>query len=354
MSKMSETEKAMAKQAEILNKKWQDLFSTDVAKTLRGIKQISFIGTGTSYHCALWTHWLALRFGKGAIKTRAISSYDFLLEQEAAKIKHAKNHLFVVISHRGYKSLTKRALDSIKNQKAILVTGENAPSGKFPVVYTSPQEISNAHTMSLIGAMGACSEIIAKLCSVAEAKRLRSQRGLCAKLLGNLTFLQASTQSFGALLRPGFGAHVVGGGPFHAIAMEIALKAQEIAQIPALAHNTEALLHGPLTAIDERDEVILLGALHQPTGKTSKLLLSERLSKCKAAAETIGALVIEPSWDNSFKTAAKKLSLSWQALIVLQWGQVLCLSYAKASGINPDLNRKNDPRYEEASRLSEL
>ena len=351
---LSETEKAMDQQSGLLGLDWPARIPTKTATAIRGSESITFIGTGTSYNCALWASWLCRLHSGGKIPSRAISAWDFLLGDYLAAV--SKRELLVVISHRGNKSLTEKLLKVIGKRRHILISGEGAPTGSHPFIYTSPQETSDAHTMSLIGAMAATSEIIAQLLPVKSAKTLRDQREIGAVLLQAVgDQVEELGEALGGIITRGADLHWVGGGPFHAVALELALKAREIVHVPAHSYNTEEFLHGPLASVDEEDTLVLL----QPFDGTretplARLLYHERLEACKAAAETVGALVVAPAWAKSIHTNAAKLNLAWQALLPLYWGQVLCVATARSWDINPDLNRRDDPRYEEARRRSEL
>lgn len=353
---MSETEKAMAHQPELLGLDWQKRLSTQVKKQLKGINQVTWVGTGSSYHCALWAHWLALSSGQSKITSQALSTWDLLSGFSLNKnfFPKSKKRLFVLISHRGNKGLTEIALKSLKGQKHILIAAEDAPAANHPLIPTSPPEISNAHTMSLVAAMGAASEVIAMLLGSSWAKRMRSDRKKTSELL----FEVVSNQDLDPLLKKlgtlSTGLHFVGGGPAHAIALELALKAREMAYIPAHAYNTEELLHGPLTSIEAKDVLVLLPPLSKLSSGIAQKLFHDRIEACRKAAEALGATVLIPNSDRTVQAAASKLGLPWQALLQLVWGQIFCLACAKQKKANPDWNRRNDPRYEEAHQLSQL
>ncbi|MBI3544045.1 MAG: SIS domain-containing protein [Deltaproteobacteria bacterium] len=353
-NKLSETQKAMDRQSGILGLDWSERVPAKARAALKGARSITFVGTGTSYQCALWAATLCREASGGKLPARALTSWDFLAGNYAKTA--ARDELHVVVSHRGNRGLTKKLLDAIAPRKRVLVTGEDSPTGSHPYVYTSPQETSLAHTMSLVGAMAACSELVARLLPAAAAKRLRADRELAAVLLqaigAQIDDLEAA---LGGIVTRGAGLHFVGGGAFHAIALELSLKAREIIHVAAHAYNTEEFLHGPLASVDEEDTVVALEAFPPRTqAALSKLLEHGRLAACRKAAEALGCLVLEPSWDASIVKQAAPLAQAWQALLALYWGQVLCVSTAKSWGIDPDTNRRDDPRYAEAHRHTQL
>lgn len=350
----TEIEKAIALQPGILGQDWSSRLDAKTRKIIKSAESITFIGTGTSFHCALWATWLAKLASHNKLEASAISTWDFLVNQSHRSTP--KSRLFVVISHRGNKSLTKRVLDELKTRKHVLVAGEGAPSASHPLIETSPQETSNAHTMSLIGAMAAASEIIAAMLPRTAAHDLRNEREMAAALLLSIEHDRNELgNALGGLVTRGSGLHFVGGGPFHAIALELALKAREIIHLPALGYNIEEYLHGPLASVEEEDTLVPLGTTTKRfSTPIDRLLYGSRLEACRLATEAVGALVVEPAWDKPIAATAAKLNLAWQALLPLVWGQILCVSTAQSWDINPDLNRCDDLRYEEAKKRSEL
>jgi fructoselysine-6-P-deglycase FrlB-like protein len=189
--------------------------------------------------------------------------------------------------------------------------------------------------------MGAVSEIIAKLVSQSVAERIRFERTLAAQLI-------TARQATKFLHQRSRNLHFIGGGPLQAIAMELALKSQEINYTPAHAYSIEQFLHGPITAVEAYDVVMLLPAFKLPEGRIWEHLYAQRLEACAKAADAIGAMVLRPYWDQGVADKATELSLSWQSLLHLVWGQDFCIQAAKFQEINPDRNRRDDSRYEDA------
>lgn len=354
---MSETEKAMARQAEILGLDWTKRASKEVREAAKGAKRLVFIGTGTSYHAALWAHWLCTSFSQGKIASRAATAWDELVARASGASSTSASadktdEVVVVVSHRGNKGLTKDMLAAAKRCRRILIAAENSPVGKYPYIYTSPQETSQAHTMSLLGAMGALSEIIAIALPTAAANRLRTERAAASKLLAN------ALKTFGASMQPILDdpltkMHFVGGGPFHAVALELALKAREIAHLPAQGYNVEEILHGPLTSVDDDDAVVFVSGAKEPAKGILRTLVAKRLHACMEAAEAIGCMTIKPRASAALAKKAAELDACWQALVPLAWGQLFCVAQAKYWGFDPDSNRFEDPRYKEARQAAE-
>lgn len=347
---MSETEKAIATQAGILGLDWTKRASTELRAAARGARRFAFIGTGTSYHAALWAHWLCTHFSKGKIQSRAATTWDELVARSNGASD--LDEVVVVVSHRGNKGLTKDLLTAAKRHRRILIAAEDSPVGKYPFIYTSPQETSQAHTMSLIGAMGALSEIIATALQAAPATRLRAERLAAAKLIANA--LKTFGASMGPILDdPLTKLHFVGGGPFHAVALELALKAREIAHLPAQGYNVEEILHGPLTSLDDDDALVFVTGAKEPAKGLLRTLTVKRIESCMKAAEAIGCMTVRPRAGAAINKKAAELDACWQALVPLVWGQLFSVAQAKHWGFDPDSNRFEDQRYKEARQAAE-
>lgn len=303
--KTSQAELAMRGQAQTLVKK-RDM------KTPARIRTIVFVGTGSSYHCAQWAHWLCQLEGRGKIESRALSTRDFL------DLPIAKADLHVVVSHRGHKDLTKSALERLQRKRHILLAAEGSPTGSHPTLFTTAPEQSNAHTRSVMAAMATLAELLARALDGKAEKKILKERALVARFLGGLSLDLLKTKA--PVLPKSARLHFVGGGPSHVIAQELALKAQEMCHEPALAFNNEQFLHGPVDCLEKGDRVVLL---------------SED-ARIRAAARKARAVILEPHYG---KPRPPHLSAPWLALLELYWGQIFCLATAERRRINCDIKR---------------
>src|SRR4051812_24263472 len=109
---MYKIEEAMALEPELMGRDWSKRLSAKASSVLRQAAQkqysITFIGTGSSYHAALWAHWLCTRASAGKVASRAITTWDFLAQADALKATTGARakELFVAVSHRGNSGLT--------------------------------------------------------------------------------------------------------------------------------------------------------------------------------------------------------------------------------------------------------
>ncbi len=113
---------------------------------------------------------------------------------------------------------------------------------------------------------------------------------------------------------------VTGAGTAWPTAQEGVLKLREGAYLPAEAHHTEELLHGHLAAIDEAVRAYILDG--------------------PRAADAVRALEIIGCETTLVPTA--------HPVVDIVFFQLLMLAAAEARGVNPDLIRRDDERWQRA------
>jgi glucosamine--fructose-6-phosphate aminotransferase (isomerizing) len=118
---------------------------------------------------------------------------------------------------------------------------------------------------------------------------------------------------------------VAGSGRDYPTALEAALKLREGAFVAAEGHHTEQLLHGHLGAIDERVRCFVL----EGEGRAA-----ERAHDAVAALRELGCEVT--------------LVPTRHPVVDIVRFQLLTLDLADAHGVNPDLIRRDDERWERA------
>ncbi len=118
---------------------------------------------------------------------------------------------------------------------------------------------------------------------------------------------------------------VAGAGRDYPTALEAALKLREGSFVAAEAHQTEQLLHGHLAAIDETVRCFVL----EGEGRAA-----ERAREAVAALGELGCEV--------------KLVPTRHPVVDIVRFQLLTLDLAEARGVNPDLIRRDDERWERA------
>jgi glutamine---fructose-6-phosphate transaminase (isomerizing) len=247
--------------------------------------KVLFTGCGTSFHAA--------QTGGDAIQALDLVSQP------------ARNaDLLVAISHEGTTHMTLEAVRAWDGP-AWLVTGRNesplAAESDQVIVVTPEIEQSWCHTASYT-------------CAVAALAALRGE---------DISWLpdavsEALEQDVGE--PPAGRVLVAGAGDAWPTAQEGALKLREGARLPAEAHHTEQLLHGHLAAVDETVRAYVIDG--------------PRAADAVRALEVIGS--------------ETTLVPSRHPVVDIVFFQLLTLAAAEARGVNPDLIRRDDERWQRA------
>lgn len=313
----------------------------------------TFIGIGSSLHAAqigaaLWREVLP---GK-----RVLSAHSFDLAIDPRPIvTDGPHHTVICFSHRGTKRYNLRALSLARELGAYtcLITGENVD---IPLevsdthITTVPQEISSAHTVSVLGSIALITTLIELLSNDAQATFISQLQEAISHALTQERLIQEIANRISPRVR-----HIwlVGAGSDVYVAKEIALKIKETSYIPAEGMSVEEMLHGPFQCVEPEDTIVTLNTQESEP---------ERFDTFLAMANVIGVPVITlnsidvPHLDNSIggitvRTVKTKTIRSVCALVALQ---LLAYFLATARGKNPDNFRLDDRRFKEALSLVRL
>jgi glucosamine--fructose-6-phosphate aminotransferase (isomerizing) len=248
-------------------------------------RKLLFTGCGTSFHAA--------QTGGDAVQ-----ALDLVLQPAR------EADLLVAISHEGTTRMTLEAVRSWRGPTWLITGTAESPlaaESEHVVVVTPEVELSWCHTASYTAAVAAIAalrgEDIAWLAD-AVAEALQQDVG------------EAPT---GRVL-------LAGAGAAWPTAQEGALKLREGAHLPAEAHHTEQLLHGHLAAIDESVRAYVLDGRRSADAVRALEVLG---------CETTLVPTVHPAVDIVFF-------------------QLLTLAAAEARGVNPDVIRRDDERWERA------
>jgi glucosamine--fructose-6-phosphate aminotransferase (isomerizing) len=246
-------------------------------------------GCGTSFHAALTSG-------------NAVQALDLLLDPPTAD-------LLVAVSHEGDTPLTLEAARSFEGPKWLVTGKPDSPLGELSdevFVVTPEIERSWCHTASYT-------------CAVATLAALRGEdvSGLPDAVTAALD-KRESVSSHERWL-------VAGAGRDYPTALEAVLKLREGAFVAAEAHHTEQLLHGHLAAVDETVRCFVL----EGEGRAA-----ERARDAVSALRELGCEVT--------------LVPTRHPVVDIVRFQLLTLDLAEARGVNPDLIRRDDERWERA------
>ena len=324
--------------------------ATEAAERLAAATRIFTVGIGTSYHAALVGAWLLRAAGADA---RAVSSFDFARYPDSFPL--ASSDGVIVMAHSGVKTYS---AESLARAEAAGVTRISVGSltavheGSQQVLRTVERERSAAFTASHLAAMTVLAQIATVLGEQRQAAATASFRAALAALPEQIADVLARGDDVRPVAQDAVGRRIyaAGGGPNEATALEAVIKVREAAQgwIDGLA--LEQFLHGPLIAANPDDLAVLIrvpGASRERTEQIARVL-----DRAGLRLWLIGAAVAGLEHARVFPLAELPELLS--PLLAVVPVQLLAYHMAVLKGINPDLFRRDEPRYAEALGLIKL
>jgi glucosamine--fructose-6-phosphate aminotransferase (isomerizing) len=314
----------------------------EAAQRLAGARRLFTVGIGTSYHAALVGAWLLRAAGRDA---RAVSSFDFSLYPDSFPV--GADDAVVVMAHSGVKTYSSAAL-----ARAAAVGATRISIGSLTAVHEGSQQVlrtvererSAAFTASHLAAMTVLAQIADSLGA--------GVRGALEALPDQVAGVLERHAEVTPIAREAAERRIyaIGGGPNEATAIEAVIKVREAAQgwIDGLA--CEQFLHGPLVAINADDVAVVVhvaGAAAQRVGEIARVL-----GAVGARVWLIGQPVAALAGATVF--ALPEVTELVSPLLTVVPAQMLAYEMAVARGINPDLFRRDDPRYAAALGLLKL
>ncbi|HET7857021.1 MAG TPA: SIS domain-containing protein [Gaiellaceae bacterium] len=296
MSAGNKTRAAIAAQPE-----WLRGVHTDLR--LREGSLVVLTGCGTSFHAATTVPRVDHRIEGSYGGTRAEQALECVLRPPAAD-------LLLLVSHEGGTPMTLEAARVFEGPKW-LVTGK--PDGPIAelceevIVVTPELEQSYCHTASYtcaVAALGAMAGEDISWLPDAVVEALEAEREPVSEHERWL---------------------VAGAGRDWATAQEAVLKLREGSHVAAEAHHTEQILHGHLAAVDEKVRCFVL----EGQGRAA-----ERAHGLVAALGEIGC-------DTT-------LVPTRHPVVDIVRFQLLTVDLADARGVDPDVIRRDDPRWKRA------
>jgi glutamine---fructose-6-phosphate transaminase (isomerizing) len=251
--------------------------------------RVVFTGCGTSFHAA--------QTGGEAIQA---------LE---AVLRPPKADLLVAISHEGTTLITTEAVEAFDGPRWLVTGVADSPLARHcdEVIVATPEvEQSWCHTASYT-------------CAVATLAEMRGE---------DVSWLSGAVRDALERREP-VSDHerwlIAGAGRDWPTAQEAALKLREGVHVAAEAHETEQLLHGHLAAVDESVRCFVL----EGAGRAAV-----RARGAVAALEALGCDVT--------------LVPSVHPVVDIVPFQLLTVDLAEARGVDPDVIRRDDPRWQAA------
>jgi fructoselysine-6-P-deglycase FrlB-like protein len=270
--------------------------------------------------------------------------------------------LVVGVSHEGGTAATNRALAAAAAagaQTAIITASAASPGGQLGDIVVETVELDHSwcHAVGYVSPMIAAASIGAHL----------SGRPVAPEDVENLMAAGASDESgaeaIAGVLADARTVLAVGSGADRPAARELVLKIEEASWLPSAMRDLETFLHGHMPATDEAVGLVLL--LTDRDGRQERLerardaLAACRVLRVRAAA--ILARDLDAEIEASLTPAGRLLvdeSPTLPAPVASLLGtatplQLLTERLARARGTNPDVIRRDDPRYREAAAAAE-
>ena len=312
-------------------------------------------GCGTSEHAAMAAVEIlreGLRSGglpSGPTTILAAQAFELALDPPTGG-------LVIGISHEGGTTATIRALEAsaAAGARTAIISGSagspaaSAASAEL-IVATVEMDHGWCHTV------GYLSPIVAAAAIADELADRSVHGGLVRDLLATGAGDEAGAEAIAAVLADCATIISVGSGADRPAARELALKIEEAAWIPTTMRDLETFLHGHLPAMDDTTGLVLL-----LTDRDARAVRVARARQALAAARAVGiraaAIVtrdIHGQLDADLTPAgrirvdeAKALPAPLAALLGTATPlQLLTERIARVRGTNPDLIRRDDPRY---------
>jgi glutamine---fructose-6-phosphate transaminase (isomerizing) len=331
---------------------------TRLAHALRQTPSLMLAGMGTSLNGALYGEYWLRTIGRMA-SVRAASSFDVV----NYGLKAAAGGALLVLSHRGWKQYSARAVAEAKaaGVTTAAICGQGPDEGARQaehLLVTTAQEQSAAHTKSLTAAMALLFALALELGTHAdggelETRRLRAEFEAIPELMRRRLADDARERNAAEQLRNYRRILVLGGGPNYPTAREIALKLKETSFSYAEGMQVEEFLHGPISSAD-RDTLVIIasgggaaGARAEQVANALGEIGAERLGIYTRAGSALAEAV-----DVGIQVEGEEEALSPFALLLSL--QLFTYWLAVKRGCNPDLAHRDDPRQVKAASHFEM
>ena len=318
----------------------------EVARMLDGASNVHLVGVGTSWHAALVGEYL-LRLVAGRNDARAwhameFSSYPPVLSDD---------DLVIVLSHRGTKRFSASALELAKasGARTALVTGlgSGARAELADVVLrTCEQEGSATFTVSHTTAMTALAMVAAEVgdrAGRAQAAEARRDLARLPDMVREAMSREEDVKKWAVAAKEFKKFYCAGWGPNASTAYELALKMKESSFVAAEGIHVEQYIHGSFAPTGADTMSILIA----PPGPGY-----DRAVSLARAASGVGAypVALVERGDEEIAGLAPAIHMPpvpepLSPIIYLVPLQLFSYWLAVERGCNPDLYRRDDPKY---------
>ncbi len=226
-----------------------------------GIKQVIFVASGSSYHCA---RYAADIFGSIAnLEARAIYSSEFLLK---AVIPHSEDMLYVFITQSGETSDTNKALIKAKQSdvRTLCVTNKEDSTiwnaSDYKVCCHAGVERSIAATKSLTSQMMCVTLLALKFAQIQgiDTENTINEVLSVPAFIEKTYKLQPKLKQVGRFLSKYKNIIVTADGISYALAKEAALKIKETSYLNVASSILGEFMHGHVAVMNNKSALIYI------------------------------------------------------------------------------------------------
>lgn len=307
------------------------------------------VGIGSSLYTALIAENFFRHLTSGRASVRAEQSFEFVRYPRALGAGDA----VIVLSHTGTTTFSVESLELARSSGAltIAISGENEGpamrSANF-LINTCEQEASFAYTKSVTAALARLA-----LFSVHFAESRGENVSAATKSLDQLPdlmqqalALEPQVKSLASKLPSRRRMVLFGAGPNWPAAREVALKIKETSFEPAEGVETEQLLHGPFSEVDERMTLLALLAGGAADARARQVLRAAGVAGAHRVALHVPSAAPDDSAGDWLPVPAVEEWLSPFVFLVPLYLLTYFLALARAT--NPDCGRQDQPAHARA------
>jgi glutamine---fructose-6-phosphate transaminase (isomerizing) len=310
--------------------------AAELGELVRAGGPVVLVGCGTSEHAAMGGAAMLREAGVAAVARDAFE----------ASLDPQEGGVVVGISHEAGTAATLAAVEAAvgRGARGALVTAlaDRAPGGLL-VVPTPVRDASWCHTVGYVSPL---------LALYAAANGGSDPAAVGAAIEAALS-RRDELEAAGAALHGCERILAVASGVDEVTARELALKIEEGAHVPVTPLGIEKVLHGHLPAADERTGVVVL-RLDPRDGEARDRRAGNVLAATGALempAIVVGAGGLGAAHDVALDAPAGLPPVAGALLAGAIAAQLVTLGLVHAAGTNPDLIRREDPRYRAAAEV---
>lgn len=356
MTEMIAAEPALAER--LARRLASDPAAAELASAVRAVAgsgaPITITGCGTSEHAAIaGAEILNAAFAGAGLRpvAGAVQALETLRRPQ-------RDGLLIAVSHEGGTEATIEAMRAATGggaQVALITVSGRSPAAAFAslVVETAEQDRSWCHT---VGYLSPLVTFTAMAATVGDEQL----DAVALRALLDAADQSLVAQEIAARLLPCERVIVAGFGVDYVTARELALKIEEGARLPAVAHHLETVRHGHLASADQMTGLLLVWSDAEPLTQTVVGRQLGLLEACAALGMPAAAildvvngprvpLALTPAGRLSIPST-RRMQRAAEALVGAAIPlQLLTERLARARGVNPDTLAREDPRQAAAA-----